>query len=68
MADKMGLHCVNGPDAASHTPHVVLCKGKAAETSSIHPLNRKQCNIGWIQTFLYKFNELYSSICSDNHI
>ena len=37
---------INGPDAASHTPHVGLCKGKAAVTSSIHSLNRKQCNIG----------------------
>ena len=58
----------NGPDAASHTPHVGLCKGKAAVTSSIHPLNRIQCNIGWIQTYLYKFSELYSFICSDNHM
>ena len=58
----------NGPDAASHTPHVGLCKGKAAVTNSIHPLNRIQCNIGWIQTYLYKFSELYSFICSDNHI
>ena len=58
----------NGPDAASHTPHVGLCKGEAAVTSSIHPLNRKHCNIGWIQICLYKFNESYSFICSDNHI
>ena len=58
----------NGPDAASHTPHMGLCKGKAAVTSSIHPLNRKQCNIGWIQIYLYQFIELYPFICSDNHI
>ena len=48
----------NGPDAASHTPQVGLCKGETAVASSIHPLNRKQCNIGWIQTYLYKFTEL----------
>ena len=27
----------NGPDAASHTPHEGLCKGKAVVTSSIRP-------------------------------
>ena len=62
------IHLLNGPDAASHTPHVGLCKGKAAVTSIIRPLNRIQWNIGWTQTYLYKFNELYSFICSDNHI
>ena len=56
------------PDVASHTPHVVLCKRKAAVTSSIHPRKRKQCDFGWIQIYLYKFNELYSFICSDNHM
>ena len=34
-------------DAASHTPHVVLCKGKAAVTSSIHPLNRQERQGRW---------------------
>ena len=32
----------NGPDAASHTPHVGLCNGKAAVTSS--SLNRNKYN------------------------
>ena len=42
--------------------------GNAAVTSGINPLNIKQCNIGWIQTYLYTINEFYSSLNSYNHI
>ena len=65
MADRNAL--VNGPDAASHNPMWDYVRGRLRYTSNIHTLNRKQCDIEWIQIHLYKFTESYSFICSDNH-
>ena len=39
-----------------------LCKRQAALISDSHPLNIIQWNIGWVQTCLYRFNELNSYI------